>query len=105
VDVLAATDLEMEAQWVAHRILELLDASPEFGFKDVAVLVRNTEVMAAFTAAFDKAGVAYLVNRGKGFYETREVNDLTCLLRVIANPRDEIGCCGSKSWGIISARR
>ena len=30
------------------------------------------------------------MNRGKGFYETREVNDLTHLLRVIANPRDEI---------------
>jgi ATP-dependent exoDNAse (exonuclease V) beta subunit len=85
VDVVAATELEMEAQWVARRILEA-----EFDFKDVAVLVRNTEVMAAFTAAFDKAGIPYLVNRGKGFYETREVNDLTCLLRVIANPRDEI---------------
>jgi ATP-dependent helicase/nuclease subunit A len=31
-----------------------------------------------------------VVNRGKGFYDTREVNDLTQLLRVIANPRDEI---------------
>jgi ATP-dependent exoDNAse (exonuclease V) beta subunit len=71
---------------VARRILE----EPEFGFKDVAVLVRNTEVMAAFAAAFEKAGIPYLVNRGKGFYETREVNDLTSLLRVIANPRDEI---------------
>ena len=90
VDVLAATGLEMEAQWVARRILELLQASPEFGFQDVAVLVRNTEVMAAFTAAFEKVGVPYLVNRGKGFYESREVNDLACLLRVIANPRDEI---------------
>jgi len=29
------------------------------------------------------------VNRGKGFYESREVNDLSHLLRVIANPRDE----------------
>jgi ATP-dependent exoDNAse (exonuclease V) beta subunit len=85
VDVVAATELEMEAQWVARRILEA-----EFDFKDVAVLVRNTEVMAAFTAAFEKAGIPYLVNRGKGFYEAREVNDLTCLLRVIANPRDEI---------------
>jgi ATP-dependent exoDNAse (exonuclease V) beta subunit len=46
--------------------------------------------MAAFTAAFEKAGIPNLVNRGKGFYETREVNDLTCLLRAIANPRDEI---------------
>ena len=103
VDVLAATDLEMEAQWVARRILELLDASPEFGFKDVAVLVRNTEVMAAFTAAFDKAGVAYLVNRGKGFYETREVNDLTCLLRVIANPRDEIGLAAVLRSPLVTA--
>jgi ATP-dependent exoDNAse (exonuclease V) beta subunit len=103
VDVLAATDLEMEAQWVARRILELLDASPEFGFKDVAVLVRNTEVMAAFTAAFDKAGVAYLVNRGKGFYETREVNDLTCLLRVIANPRDEIGLAAVLRSPLVAA--
>jgi len=51
VDVLAATDLEMEAQCVAHRILEA-----DFEFKDVAVLVRNTEVMAAFSAAFDRPG-------------------------------------------------
>ena len=44
----------------------------------------------AFTDAFEAAGIPYVVNRGKGFYDTREVNDLTHLLRVIANPRDEI---------------
>ncbi|HEY2014938.1 MAG TPA: UvrD-helicase domain-containing protein, partial [Bryobacteraceae bacterium] len=77
-----------EAQWVAKRILELV--GDEFTFRDVALLVRNTEVLAEFTAAFDEAGIPYLVNRGKGFYETREVNDLTHLLRVIANPRDEV---------------
>ena len=54
------------------------------------MLVRNTEVLAAFTDAFEAAGIPYVVNRGKGFYDTREVNDLTHLLRVIANPRDEI---------------
>ena len=32
----------------------------------------------------------FVVNRGKGFYEAREVKDLVHLLRVIANPRDEI---------------
>ena len=41
-------------------------------------------------AAFEAAGIPYVVNRGRGFYDTREVNDLTHLLRVIANPRDEI---------------
>ena len=74
--------------WVAHRIGEL--AAEGFGFRDFAVLVRNTEVIGDFTAAFDEAGIPYVVNRGKGFYDTREVNDLTHLLRVIANPRDEI---------------
>jgi ATP-dependent exoDNAse (exonuclease V) beta subunit len=98
VDVLAATDLEMEAQWVARRILEA-----DFDFKDVAVLVRNSEVMAVFAAAFDKAGIPYLVNRGKGFYETREVNDLTCLLRVIANPRDEISLAAVLRSPLVAA--
>ena len=99
VDVLAATDLEMEAQWVARRILE----ESEFEFKDVAVLVRNTEVMAAFAAAFDKAGIPYQVNHGKGFYETQEVNDLTSLLRVIANPRDEISLAAVLRSPLVAA--
>ncbi|HMD70594.1 MAG TPA: UvrD-helicase domain-containing protein, partial [Bryobacteraceae bacterium] len=98
VDVVAATDLEMEAQWVARRILEV-----GFDFKDVAVLVRNTDVMGAFAAAFDQAGIPYLVNRGKGFYETREVNDLTCLLRVIANPRDEISLAAVLRSPLVAA--
>src|SRR5207237_10381468 len=34
--------------------------------------------------------IPYVVNRGRGFYDSREVNDLTHLLRVVANPRDEI---------------
>ena len=88
VELLSAVDLRSEAQWVARRILELCPA--EFAFRDVAVLVRNTEVIGEFTAAFEEAGVPYLVTGGRGFYESREVNDLVHLLRVIANPRDEI---------------
>ena len=59
-------------------------------FRDFAVLVRNSEVLGEFTRAFDNLGIPYLVNRGKGFYETREVVDLIELLRVLVNPRDEV---------------
>jgi ATP-dependent exoDNAse (exonuclease V) beta subunit len=90
VEVIAAPALDTEARAVARRMLELLEAEPEFTFRDVALLVRNTEVLTEFTAAFDEAGIPYVVNRGKGFYDAREVNDLVQLLRVIANPRDEI---------------
>ncbi|HEY1339671.1 MAG TPA: UvrD-helicase domain-containing protein [Bryobacteraceae bacterium] len=78
----------IEPRWVARRIQELVEE--RFAYREVAVLVRNTEVLAEFSAAFDDAGIPYLVNRGRGFYDSREVNDLTHLLRTIANPRDEV---------------
>ncbi len=80
----------IEAQWIARRILELIRDEPQFSFKDIAVLVRNTEVFNAIAGAFDEAAIPYLINSGRGFYEAREVNDLVHLLRVVANPRDEI---------------
>ena len=88
------TALGLEAQWVAARILELEGRLEVHGkpaeFRDFAVLVRNSEVLSEFTAAFDDFGIPYLVNRAKGFYETREVVDLIELLHVLVNPRDEI---------------
>jgi ATP-dependent exoDNAse (exonuclease V) beta subunit len=88
VEVASAADITIEAKWVARRVVELTREG--FAPRDFAVLVRNTEVIPDFAAAFDDAAIPYVVNRGKGFYATREVNDLTHLLRVIANPRDEI---------------
>jgi ATP-dependent exoDNAse (exonuclease V) beta subunit len=88
VDIVNASELEVEARWVARRIAELV--AEGFEFRDAAVLVRNTEVIAAFTQAFEEAGIPYVVNMGKGFYETVEVKDLTQLLRTVANPRDEV---------------
>ncbi len=88
VEAIYAPGEAEEARWVARRILEL--TGPSRHFRDVAVLVRNTEVIGAFTEAFEEAGIPYIVNSGRGFYETREVRDLMHLLRVIANPRDEV---------------
>jgi ATP-dependent exoDNAse (exonuclease V) beta subunit len=81
----AGAALRMEARWVARRIQEL-----GVDLKGVAVLMRNTEVIPEFAEAFEEAGIPYVVNRGRGFYDSREVADLANLLRTIANPRDEI---------------
>jgi ATP-dependent exoDNAse (exonuclease V) beta subunit len=98
----AAEALAMEARWVARRIADLADGDG-FEFRNIAVLVRNTEVIAEFTAAFDEAGIPYLVNRGKGFYEAREVNDLVHLLRAIANPGDEIALAAVLRSPLVAA--
>jgi len=90
----AEAALELEAAWVARRIrdlegsLRIARGTAQFG--DVAVLLRNSEVAPVFTRAFEQAGVPYLLNQGKGFFEQREVVDLCSLLRAIDNPRDEI---------------
>ena len=87
-------DEALEAKWVASRIGELRgqllleDGPARFG--DMAVLVRKADSMQAIANAFDESGIPYVVTAGKGFYEAREVNDLTHLLRALANPRDEI---------------
>ena len=90
--------LEVEAAWVARKIVELRNTL-EIGepgkqrradFRDMAVLVRNSEVFQTFSEAFERHGIDHLLNRRKGFFESREVIDLTHLLRVISNPRDEI---------------
>ena len=84
----------IEAQWVAQRMLELRGTlslgERKARFGDMAVLVRNSAVFAAFAAAFERAGVRYVQSRKRGFLQTREALDLTHLLRTIANPRDEI---------------
>ena len=94
VEAIAADTPELEAQWVAARILgfegQLQLRKGAATFRDFALLVRNSEAIEEFTRAFDEAGIPYLVNRGKGFYETREVVDLMHLLRVLSNPLDQI---------------
>lgn len=87
VEAASFDESRQEAQWVARRVGEL---SEEFEYREMALLVRNTEVIGDFTDAFEEAGIPYVVNRGRGFFEAREINDLAHLLRVIANPRDEI---------------
>jgi ATP-dependent helicase/nuclease subunit A len=100
VEVIAAISatqdaaLNLEAAWVARRLVEFTASlqleNGRAGFGDIAVLVRNSELLPAFTHAFEQAGIPYLLNQGKGFFETREVLDLSHLLRTISNPRDEI---------------
>jgi ATP-dependent exoDNAse (exonuclease V) beta subunit len=100
VEVLAAiadtqeAALDLEASWVARRILDLHGSLPlakgvaQFG--EIAVLLRNSEVVPVFTRAFDEGGIPYLLSQGKGFFETREVADLLCVLQAVDNPRDEV---------------
>lgn len=61
---------------------------------DIACLVRATASFGPFERACKKFGVPYFVNDGKGFFAAREVRDVLQLLRLLANPSDDICCAG-----------
>jgi ATP-dependent helicase/nuclease subunit A len=100
-------DEALEAKWVAGRVGELQGALLLQGgfarFGDMAVLVRKADSIQAITNAFDESGIPYVVTAGKGFYEAREVIDLTHLLRVLANPRDEISLAAVMRSPLVGA--
>ena len=93
VEALKSTGLDKdeasmrEARWIAHRIVQL--HGPHC-FSDFAVLCRNSESMTPILAAFNDAGIPYVCGRRQSFLLSREGQDITALLHVVANPRDTI---------------
>jgi ATP-dependent exoDNAse (exonuclease V) beta subunit len=94
-----ADPVSMEAQWIARRIRELAGSlmvqdgpgrQRTASFRDIAILVRKTNALAAIIEALQNQGVPFLHEGGKSFYEAREVRDLVHLLRVVADPADEV---------------
>ncbi|EZQ10386.1 MULTISPECIES: ATP-dependent helicase [unclassified Acinetobacter] len=78
-----------EAKWIAIDIKEryLLEGSP---WRDHMVLVRSSFAARHIEAAFIAANVPYRFIGGMKLLETAHVKDLLSLLRVIANPSDDI---------------
>ncbi len=78
-----------EAKWIAIDIKErhLLEGAP---WSDHMVLVRSGFAARHIEAAMIQANVPYRFIGGMKLLETAHVKDLLSLLRVIANPRDDI---------------
>ncbi len=90
--------LRWEAGHVAARIGQLcgaleIEAEPSARparYGDFAILLRTTAQVRVFERVLRRRGIPCQVTEGRGFYETREINDLLSFLRVLINPCDEI---------------
>jgi ATP-dependent helicase/nuclease subunit A len=105
----AAELRDREAAWIARRILQLTGTvgdsaltvtveSPDHPatpdgrpatFGDILLLFRASTDIARYEEALRTAGIPFYVVSGRGFYETREVQDMLFLLRVLDNPLDD----------------
>ena len=82
----ASTDKE-EAQWIASRILRILEQGEKES--DIAVLARHKGVVDKVEHALAAAGISYQRTGGQTFFGSPEVSTALAHLRLIVNPRDE----------------
>lgn len=61
---------------------------------DIAVLVPSRTQLSAYRRALRDVRVPHTVIKGSGFFETPEIKTLHTLVRVLANPRDDINLYG-----------
>jgi DNA helicase-2/ATP-dependent DNA helicase PcrA len=76
-----------EAQWIASRILRLLEQGEKES--DIAVLARYKGVVDKVEHALAAAGISYQRTGGQTFFGSPEVSAALAHLRLIVNPRDE----------------
>jgi len=87
--LLSVFDEQEEALAVAGQIDELIGREG-FSLSDCAVLYRTNAQSRAFEEVFLRRGIPYQLIGGVRFYERREIKDVLCYLRLIANPRDSV---------------
>ncbi len=91
-----------EARRLAARLRELADAGEDPA--EMVVLLRAFTHVAAFERALTEAGLDPYVVGGRGFWSQQQIEDLRCLLAVVANPLDDealFGALASPACGLL----
>jgi ATP-dependent exoDNAse (exonuclease V) beta subunit len=82
-----------EARRLAGRLRELVDAGEDPS--GIVVLLRAFTHVAAIEKALADAGLDPYVVGGRGFWSQQQIDDLRCLLAVVANPLDDEALFGA----------
>jgi ATP-dependent helicase/nuclease subunit A len=82
-----------EARRLAARLRELVDAGEDPA--EIVVLMRAFTHVAAVERALGEAGLDPYVVGGRGFWSQQQIDDVRCLLAVIANPLDDEALFGA----------
>jgi ATP-dependent helicase/nuclease subunit A len=92
-----------EARFLAARLRELTE---EHGVArgDIVLLLRAFTRVDAFEEALERAGLRPYVVGGRGYWSQQQVEDVRCLLSVVANPLDDeplLGALASPACGVL----
>jgi len=91
-----------EARLLAARLRELVDAGAQRS--EIVVLLRAFTHVNTIERALAQAGLDPYVVGGRGFWSQQQIEDLGCLLAVLANPLDDqalLGALASPACGVL----
>lgn len=74
-----------------HETLRVGNPPRPVRWSDFAVLLRTHDQVSRFAATLREERAPYQLSAGRGFFQAPEVRDLVQFLRILRNPRDEIG--------------
>ncbi|MCI0408712.1 MAG: ATP-dependent helicase, partial [Acidobacteria bacterium] len=105
VESVAFQTYQEEADWVAGRIEELIEAKacPP---GDIAILVRRNSDADPFLRALNMKGIPWSFSGAKGLYDREEIRLVVSFLRLLADPQDPLSLfhlAGSEIYGIPGA--
>jgi ATP-dependent exoDNAse (exonuclease V) beta subunit len=92
-----------EARFLAARLRELTERHG-VARGDIVVLLRAFTRVDAFEEALQRAGLRPYVVGGRGYWSQQQVEDVRCLLSVVANPLDDeplLGALASPACGVL----
>ncbi|MGZ6290962.1 MAG: ATP-dependent helicase [Syntrophales bacterium] len=109
-------DVIMQANFVAQRILELLHEGVPIN--EIAVLYRAHYHSMELQMELVRRGIPFEIRSGIRFFEQAHIKDVTCYMRIVANPFDEVAwkrvlglyskigkATSDKLWKFLSQRK
>ncbi|MBI2901999.1 MAG: UvrD-helicase domain-containing protein, partial [Candidatus Methylomirabilis oxyfera] len=105
VESVAFQTYQEEADWVAGKIEELVEAKacPP---GDIAILVRRNSDADPFLRALNMKGIPWSFSGAKGLYDREEIRMVVSFLRLLADPQDSLSLfhlAGSEIYGMPGA--
>lgn len=89
IELFRANDEQQEAQYVVHKIQELMELENRT-LDDFAILYRTNAQSRVMEEVLVKSNMAYTIVGGTKFYDRKEIKDLLAYLRLIANNDDDL---------------
>ena len=83
---------QLEAKFTAHQIQKEILSGRKPG--DIVILMRSTTVSEYYLKELKKLGIACISDSSENFYDTREIQTIVNLLKIIDNPRQDIPLLG-----------